>query len=262
LISSYEIWYKEVIQAENLWTKIATVPLTQLSYTHTPMPSTNDAQYRVRAVSDFRGVGVYGIRNTFIVAAKPSVLTAPVIDSFSKNHVTISWSLSSDGGSPIFGFRLYRNDKINGGQTLIYDGSKIPTVAAFLDKDVEIENQYTYQVLAINKVGTSGYSPESAKVIPSSKPGKAKPPKYIDSTSTTISVSFEAIDDNGGLPIINYLIYRDDGLLNFAGTSYSTSILTFTINKANDTALVTGTIYSFYVVAVNSLGEGIPSDIV
>ncbi len=115
---------------------------------------------------------------------------APSIDSFSASEVTLSWTLTSDGGSSIFGFKLFRNDKINGGQTLIYDGSKVPTIATFKDSDVAIENQYTYQVLAINKVGASGLSPESIRVIPSEKPGKAFAPVYQGSTSTTISMSF------------------------------------------------------------------------
>lgn len=189
--------------------------------------------------------------------------TAPIIDSFSTSQVTLSWVLTSDGGSPIFGFKVFRNDKINGGQTLVYDGSKVPTIATFHDTKVEIENQYTYQVLAINKVGSSNLSPESVRVVPSQKPGKAFAPVYQGSTSTTISLSFEAIQNNGGLPINHYLIYRDDGNSDFsAQISYQTYLLQYTVDKAVDTTLVTGTIYSFYVVAVNSLGEGIPSDIV
>lgn len=119
--------------------------------------------------------------------------TAPIIDSFSTSQVTLSWVLTSDGGSPIFGFKVFRNDKINGGQTLVYDGSKVPTIANFHDTKVEIENQYTYQVLAINKVGSSNLSPESVRVVPSQKPGKAFAPVYQGSTSTTISLNFEAI---------------------------------------------------------------------
>jgi hypothetical protein len=67
--------------------------------------------------------------------------------------------LTSDNGSPVIGFILYRNDKNIGGTTLIYNGSLIPTVSSFLDTTVIAGKEYTYTVIAINEVGNSLLSP-------------------------------------------------------------------------------------------------------
>lgn len=142
------------------------MPIITLQYTHSPLPSTVDAQYRIRAFSADRGEGVFGIRNTFVAASAPSITAAPTIDSMTKSSVTISWSLNSDGGSPIFGFKLFRNDKVYGGQVMVYDGTFIPSVSSFLDLTIN-SSRYTYQALAINRVGVSSLSPESIEVFPS-----------------------------------------------------------------------------------------------
>jgi len=99
-------------------------------------------------------------------------------------------------------------------------------------------------------------------MIPSEKPGKSFPAQYVASTSTTISLAFNPILDDGGLPITKYVLYRDDGNNDFsAGTSYDLTTLYTTLDTAVDTSLVKGKIYSFYIVAYNANGAGIPSDV-
>ena len=40
------------------------------------------------------------------------------------------WNLTSDGGSPLTGYKLYQTNITTGGESVIYDGSNIPTVSS------------------------------------------------------------------------------------------------------------------------------------
>lgn len=77
-----------------------------------------------------------------------------------------------------------------------------------------------------------------------------------------MSLAFDPIVDDGGLPITKYVLYWDDGNNDFsAGTSYDLTTLYTTLDTAVDNTLVKGKIYSFYLVAHNANGAGIPSDV-
>ena len=72
-----------------------------------------------------------------------------------------------------------------------------------------------------------------------------------DAGISTVTLEWSTPSDNGGSLITGYNVYRDDVLVGALGV-----ILTFT-----DTGVSSGTSYSYTVRAVNSIGEGIPSDI-
>lgn len=95
------------------------------------------------------------MRNTFILASKPTITTAPVLVSQAKDAITISWSLDSNGGSPVTGYYLYQRNVTTGGSSLVYDGSAIPTVTSAKISAVEAGYEYAYTVVAINRVGES-----------------------------------------------------------------------------------------------------------
>lgn len=80
--------------------------MNTLTFVHTGLTGTDDVQYKVRADSN-KGVGAFSIRNTFILASTPVISVAPVEVSSSKYSITVSWSLTSNGGSPVLGYKLY-----------------------------------------------------------------------------------------------------------------------------------------------------------
>jgi len=190
------------------------------------------------------------------------VLTRPKKVSASKQSITVTWTLTSDGGSPVLGYLLYRLDKDFGGTQLIYDGSQRPSISSFKDENVVTGRKYTYIVQAINRIGNSANSPESLIFIPSEKPGKSFAPLFVTSTSSTISLAFEPILDDGGLPITKYELHRDEGNNDFSNDiKYDLTTLYFILDIVNDPSLVLGDIYSFYLIAFNDNGPGIMSDI-
>jgi hypothetical protein len=63
-------------------------------------------QYKVRA-STRKGYGPFSIRNTYVLAGFPTVTNAPSKVSSTRNSITVEWLFTSEGGTPITGYRLY-----------------------------------------------------------------------------------------------------------------------------------------------------------
>lgn len=190
--------------------------------------------------------------------------TAPTIVSIARNSITVSWTVTSTGGSPVIGFLLYRFNKATGGSVLAYDGSHTSVVSVFTDTGLYPGIDYGYKVVAINRVGASDLSPESV-TAPGAAPAKPPPPTYVSSTSTSITLNFNPVVDSGGLPIVRYHLYRDSGTLTSSFTeitSYLGLDMQFVITQTNEPTMVTGTTYRFYLTAQNTLSEGPASDIV
>jgi hypothetical protein len=75
---------------------------------------------------------------------------------------------------------------------------------------------YKYALLGVNAAGQSvdeGDPIEPSDVfLAANKPGKAQAPAYVSSTTSSITIRAISPDvDDGGIPIIRYRIYADDG---------------------------------------------------
>jgi len=89
----------------------------------------HDVQYRVRAVS-LAGEGAFSIRSTFILADEPTITQGPSLIEATQHSITLEWSIDTDGGSVITGYKLYQTNVTTGGEYIVYDGSHIPTVTS------------------------------------------------------------------------------------------------------------------------------------
>lgn len=65
---------------------------------------------------------MFSIRNTFTIASKPIISAAPQMVSQTKSEIVVEWTLTSDGGSVITGYKLYQTNVTTGGEFLVYDG--------------------------------------------------------------------------------------------------------------------------------------------
>ena len=83
----------------------------------------------MRALTE-AGYSPFSIRNTFNLAAVPTISQAPVKIDSSASSITVSWTLDDDGGSPITGYQLYQTNVTTGGIYLVYDGTNIPTISS------------------------------------------------------------------------------------------------------------------------------------
>ena len=264
VIQNYEIYHKRVTESESSWTLLHTTPdINTLEYTHSPITGTDDVQYKIRAKSDERSEGSFSARSTFILASVPTMSTAPTIEATTKDSITVSWVLTSDGGSLVLGYKLYRFNKALGGSVLAYDGSSNAVVTSFVDENLSSGINYGYKVEAINRVGTSDLSPETVATT-GEKPGKPPAPTYVSSTTSTITLSFDPVVETGGLPLVRYHLFRDNGTLdtNFEEiNSYLGSDTEFVIDQSVETTMVLGRSYRFYITAENTLDQGPASDL-
>jgi hypothetical protein len=113
-------------------------------------------------------------------------------------------------------------------------------------------------VVALNRVGQSLESPFSATEFAASKPGRPEPPQYISSTSTSITLEFAKVEDNGGTEISSYRMWvvaeSDDSHTEV--TSYDQQSLRWTIDSADLPGFTTGQVYKLKISALNVIGEG------
>ena len=77
-----------------------------------------------------------------MLANVPTTSVAPIKVVSDENSITLRWSASSDGGSPIIGYMVYQTNVTTGGEFLVYDGSVIPTVDSTKITDLTTGHQY------------------------------------------------------------------------------------------------------------------------
>ena len=202
------------------------------------------------------------MRNTFILASTPTILTAPTKVSSSKSAITIQWSLTSNGGSPVLGYKLYQKNMTTGGEFLVYDGSNIPTVSSYTATGLIAGNSYAFRASAINRVGEGPLSPYSISIKAANAPGKPHTPTYVSSSSTTITITWQDNEDNGGSVITAYNIYLDSGSLASDTFTFvdSTASLTYILDNTVHVAYLTGDKYRFRITVANEIGESEPSN--
>jgi len=132
------------------WGPLATVG-TVLSFTDTTVPNGGRFFYSVAAI----GPSGEGARSAAIVAQRalppgaPTSFTATT--AAGKTGISLSWKApSTDGGSPVTGYRIYRGTASGGESFLVSVGA---TTTSFTDASVAHKIRYYYRLTAVNGVG-------------------------------------------------------------------------------------------------------------
>src|SRR5207244_4649764 len=118
-------------------------------------------------------------------------------------QVSLSWQApSSNGGSPITNYKIYRSSS-SGTEGFL---TTVGNVTSYTDSGLASGHTYFYKITAVNGIGTSPQSNEASATtfnIPSA-------PQNLQATGGTSSVtlSWQAPGNHGGSPITNYKIYR------------------------------------------------------
>lgn len=176
--------------------------------------------------------------------------------------VHLSWSApSSDGGSPLLKYKVYRSTTPGGEQltkTPLATLSK--SVTTYDDTAVSNGTTYDYVIVATNALGASAPSAEVEATPTGSSP--AKPPSAPQSVAATnppgsVHLQWNPPVDNGSAPITSYQVYRGTSA---GGEDLATPVGTTTTTSFDDLyGLTAGTRYYYVVAAANSAGTGAPS---
>jgi predicted phage tail protein len=165
--------------------------------------------------------------------------------------VTLTWTApTSNGGSAILGYKLYRGTS-SGGETLYATLGNVLTVVN--SKNIVNGVTYYYKVSAFNSAGpgplsnelsatpTAGATVPSAPALVSAVAGNAK-----------VTLTWTAPTSNGGSAILGYRLYR--GTTAGGETLYATigNVLTV-VNSKN---IVNGVTYYYKIAAYNAIGQG------
>ena len=160
-ISNYKVYRGSSSGGESLLTTLGSVT----SYDDTTVTNSNTYYYKVSAVN---GVGEGTQSNE--VSATPQGGGGATVPSAPQNltaeqakgkGVQLNWSPpSSDGGSQITGYNIYRGD-ISGNETFL---TSVGNLTSYKDTSTSRGQTYYYFVVAVNTVGESPASKEASAV--------------------------------------------------------------------------------------------------
>jgi fibronectin type 3 domain-containing protein len=204
------------------------------------------------------GTGNLGQYHILILREKPFYAPDNVDLIPFEGRVMVTWGLPDEQDLPdITGFGLFRS-KDNGEFVWIANTTRYH----YYDLEVSDLSSYTYQLFAYKK---DDVSPGSVLVTGSSLPVSQFTSSVVNNLKIdsegngVIVISWDKPDNNGGSDIIYYRIYRKetDQEWKLIGLHTKLSDLSFI-----DESVQNGIQYSYYVTAVNNIGEGGTSNIV
>lgn len=271
-VTDYEV-QRDDKGAESVWEAVNPQPpyIRNDPYTFTFKCTIFPATAAVGDVYKFRIVATNVQGTTTSIVSRPMTLAsvpgtpaaAPVSDASvtNGNQIRVTYTdVADNGGTPILSYELQM------GSTNLKDFVSIQGVDPYslalsfvVTKGIEKGKTYAFRYRAVNAVGAGPWSAVvevTAATIPMAPPI----PKYVSSTSTSITLSFDLSPDNGGSKIIEYKLFRDAGNLasdiNIEETTYDGLSSTFAV-----TGLTAGKKYRFQYYANNFFGDSMPSDI-
>ena len=216
--------------------------------TETVTGLTNGTAYtfKVAAINSVGTGAQSAASNSVTPATTPG---APTIGTATPGNVSASltWTApASNGGAAITGYTVtpYIGATAQTAQTF-NSTATTETVTGLTNGTA-----YTFEVAAINSVGTGAESAASNSVTPATTPGT---PTIGTATSGNASagVSWTAPASNGGSVITGYVVTPY-----ITGTAQTAQTFNSTATTETVTGLTNGTAYTFKVAAINAIGTG------
>ncbi|MEY4275744.1 MAG: hypothetical protein RIS26_207 [Actinomycetota bacterium] len=194
-------------------------------------------------------------------AARPLAPSNIVARNVTKTGVSLSWTAPTfNGGSPITNFVVETSRNDGATWTRLTDEQKpVSTSVNFTMNGLAPGTHYLVRVAAVNLAGESDWT-ELVGGLTTLTSSATKPLGLTASRidTTTLSLSWNLPDSNGGLPITDYRVeVSGNGGTTWTAVPHAASNLRgFSLDK-----LSKGKTYKFRVAAVTSLGVGAFSDV-
>ena len=239
-ISRYHIYWSE--SATGPWTMIDTLSSGTV-YGQSGLTNGHTYYYQVAAVN----AAGEGPRTATVFAIPRTVPSSPLVSSAvgGTGNVTLVWTApTSDGGSPLTKYSVYRGTS-SGSESLLVDAG---SALRFVDKTVLAGTTYYYRITASNAQGESLRSNEVSATTfglptaPNSLTGSA--------SDSSISLQWTVPSSDGGSGISSYRVYYGTASGTYSGNQ-TVSSPTFV-----HTSLTNGVRYYYAVSAVTAVGEG------
>ncbi|XP_038047568.1 titin-like [Patiria miniata] len=256
-ISGYIIEMKEEFSSR--WTQVTKERITDTEFTATKLKEGTQHTFRVSAENK-AGLGKPSEPSATVTPKKPYGVPdapgKPEITTSTSTSASITWTPpSSDGGSPITGYVIEKREGDMGRWTKCsrYE----VTETSFTVRDLMEGKEYEFRVSAVNKAGAGEPSAPSESVTtkpPYVSPDAPSTPEVTDTTSRSVSLSWNKPKDDGGDKITDYIIEKKEPF----------SIRWTEVGRTPDTSLTVnglkeGEELQFRVTAVNKAGPGKPS---
>lgn len=222
---------------------------TFMSYTHDELPNGQRCHYKI-APENFLGEN----RNAPFINATPMGMPSPPVDFWLRSgdgFIEATWGKPLlNGGVPITGYSLYRGPNV---ENLSIFCNLSEDIVHYNDTSVANGRSYFYRLTARNPLW-EGTSTDTLGAVPSGLPGRPVNLSCREGDSTAY-LTWDPPGDDGGSPMIGYVLYRGNG-------SVSMDFARFVWNRLNYTDLLglrNGVTYYYSVSAVNENGEGAAS---
>jgi len=188
------------------------------------------------------------------VPGKPSNLLVTIL---SDTSILLNWDTVSSGGSIITGYSIKESGltkSVDNSGNLISDATYVITSSAvIIDTQITIIGltrgvTYVFTIQAKNSVG---YSEESLPISATPAVVPVAPTNVVATGGSAIAnITWSASSDNGGSSIISHRITSTPG---------NNRLIVGNVTNAVFAGLTNGTVYTFTVSAVNSIGSSIES---
>ncbi len=273
-IDGYEVSQKTGDGEYSPWAIVldSTTTAGTVSYPVTGLTNGTTYQFKVRA-RNANGAGAESETTPVTIATIPgrprSLAAVP-----GNGQVALSWTASSNGGSPITSWQFRLESAADGGAIGAFDDAWVTIPGSGADTTsytvVSLDNAmiYAFQVRAVNALG-AGTEATSAVVNPGMPPGAptglsgaaSEDSATLTWTPPLVDVGGTDSVDDGGSPLIRYEYSQKTGDGDYgewtAIPATSVTDLTATTEQNHTVmGLTAGTAYQFRVRAVNATGPG------
>ena len=246
-VTGYQIEYKTGSNPYSILSLLGNLT----TYLHTGLITNTTYTYRVSAINS-AGIGNSSNESTattFSIPSAPSNLSAIVISS---SQINLSWTApSSNGGTPINGYKILRENSCTG--IFIAISTTTNSSTTYSDTGLDANTCYQYNVQAINAIGigsTANNVTATTNPIPIQThiPNSPVALGVTVVSPTSLQLNWVMPTDNGGTPITGYLIQRNGTTIVNNTSSNETSYI--------DTNLLPNHQQTYQVAAWNSVGLG------
>jgi fibronectin type 3 domain-containing protein len=223
--------------------KLITTLDNVLSYTDTGLIN-GQAYYYMITAENAVGIGF----SDEVTGTPRTVPEAPVglMATAGERYITLNWTKpSSDGGSPVLGYKVYRGLS-SGSETFLADAGE---ATSFISAGLTNGRTYYFKVLAYNEAGDgplSGEVSEKSGLTPS-----APQDLHARAGDQYVYLSWTASAEQGSGAITTYRVFRGTE----ADGEASQPIAEVYSTTYNNTGLTNRETYYYVVRAVNSIGE-------